>query len=57
MPPFSRGAICISFDDQENNICTLPSHMATMELDAKGDSHRDPVVAVCESRVRIDLLW
>ena len=42
MSLFSRGAVCVPFDDQENIMCTLPSHIATRI-----------VVAVCEGRVRI----
>ena len=26
---FSRGAMCVPLDDQENIICTLPLHIAT----------------------------
>ena len=29
MSLFSRGAMCVPLDDQENIICTLPSHIAT----------------------------
>ena len=42
MSLFSRGAICVPLDDQENIMCTLPSHIATRT-----------VVAISEGRVRI----
>ena len=42
MSLFSRGAICVPFDDQENIICTLPLDIATKT-----------VVAICKGRVRI----
>ena len=42
-------------DDQEKNICTLSSHRATRELNAKVPSHRAPVGAVCEGSMRIEL--
>ena len=29
VPSFSRGAICVILDDQENIIYSLPSHIAT----------------------------
>ena len=29
MASFSRGALCLPLNDQENIICTLPSHIAT----------------------------
>ena len=46
MSLFSRGAMCVPLDDQENIICTLPSHITTRT-----------VVAICEGKVRIELLW
>ena len=52
---FSKGAICVSLDDQEKNICTLSSHRATGELYEKVPSHRAPVGAVCEDSMRIEL--
>ena len=52
---FSKGAICVSLDDQEKNICTLSSHRATRELYAKVPSHRAPVGALCEGSMRIEL--
>ena len=42
MSLFSKGAICVPLDDQENIMCTLPSHIATRT-----------VVAICDGRVRI----
>ena len=44
MSLFSRGAMCIPLDDQEN-VCTLPSDIATRT-----------VVAICEGKVHIELL-
>ena len=41
----SRGAMCVPLDDQENIICTMPSHIATRT-----------VVAICKGRVRIELV-
>ena len=52
---FSKGAICVPLDDQENNICTLSSHRANRELYAKVPSHRAPVEALCEGSMRIEL--
>ena len=51
---FSKGAICVPFDDQEKDICTLSSHRATREFYAKVPSHRRqyahraPIGALCE---------
>ena len=42
MSLFSRGAICVPLDDQENIICTLLSHIAIRT-----------VVAICDGRVHI----
>ena len=42
---FSRGDMCVPLDDQENIIRTLPSHITRT------------VVAICEGRVHIELLW
>ena len=42
MSLFSRGAIYVPLDDQENIVHTLPSHIATRT-----------VVAICEGRVHI----
>ena len=46
MSLFSRIAMCVPSDDQENIICTLPSHIATRT-----------VVAICDDKVCIELLW
>ena len=42
MTLFSIEAICVPLDDQENIICSLPSHIATRT-----------VAAICEGSVRI----
>ena len=36
--------MCVPLDDQENNICTMPSHISTRRsrASAMGDSHIAP---------------
>ena len=46
MSLFSRRAMLVLLDDQENIICTLPSHIATRT-----------VVAICYGKVCTELLW
>ena len=56
MSLFSRGALCVPLDDQENIICTLPSHIATRTVVAIFEGrvlYRAPVtvVAICEGKL------
>ena len=53
MQSYSRGAIFVTLDDQENIICTLPSHIATREQYAKSDSHIAPHGSCMRRQVRI----
>ena len=52
---FSKGAICVPLDNQEENICTLSSHRAIRELYAKVPLHRAPVGALCKGSMCIEL--
>ena len=49
----SFGAVCVSFDDPENIICTIPTHAATRSCMQRSDTHTALFGAVCGVRVRI----
>ena len=49
------GAVCISFGDTENIICTIPTHTATGSFKRRSDTHTAPTEAVCGGRIGIEL--
>ena len=61
MSLFSRGAMCVPLDDQENIICTLPSHIATRTMVAIYEGRVHVRIAICEGngsvRLHIAASW